>query len=146
MTNLFSDLHVLEECTSDRFQSSYQFDVAMMDICDSQQVLLAQPLRPRCPALHGQDQGHQAVMVMTFSIFLPVARHPSVYLTRQTALGLVVVNDWPGRTYFSGFVADLYEVTVTRRSESAGDWIEFPCSPRLCRRRRCWRAIVWALA
>jgi hypothetical protein len=41
VSNLFSNLHVLEECTIDRFRTSHGFDVAMMDFRDSQQVLFA---------------------------------------------------------------------------------------------------------
>jgi hypothetical protein len=40
-SNLFPNLHVLEEYTSNRFQSTHGFDVAMMDFRDSQQVLFA---------------------------------------------------------------------------------------------------------
>ena len=71
-----------------------------------------------------------------FALFYPVPRHLSVYLTRQTALGLGG-NDRPARTYFSGYWQ--YDDTVTEVNLQATGSL----SPRLCRRRR-WRAIVWA--
>lgn len=59
-----------------------------------------------------------SLLHVTFSVSSPVPRHLSVYLTRQTALGKTAMIGRPVPT-----LAESYEVTVTRRSESAADWI-----------------------